>query len=413
MIAQAFLLTIPVLAQITDDDILLSCGWPYPGLSEIAQLHPDGTLVLSTNAGTGSEWGGVGLSVSGRIVNLRNMPRGFNLLDSSGVEVASHDIVGGTVGDVDVLHDGTLVLSLQGGGRLLFFSESGESVGVTTGLSQPLGVHVGARNTVWVCESPPNHPQLWGIKEYDRTGSFLRSFGTTFRPADLIEAPDQTLWIAGMENSEVYQTDFSGNVLRSWGGHLGASGLMGIGMSRDGSVVLTEPGSGKVSRYDQSGSPLGTFPVPCATIPFLLRVLLERPELGTRLCDPATPNSTSKPGRVTAIGSQTLAEGNFTLLATDLPLERNTGYFIMGQSATPFVPPGSAGPICIGSSFVRLLPPVLNTAINSGGFGLTVDTTGPIGGNITPGSTWGFQAWHRDSAAGISNLTDAVEVTFL
>jgi hypothetical protein len=60
----------------------------------------------------------------------------------------------------------------------------------------------------------------------------------------------------------------------------------------------------------------------------------------------------------------------------------------------------------------RYLPPVNNTTQLGGGFSRDVGTTGPESGEITPGSTWGFQAWYRDSGGG-SNLTDAVSVTFL
>ena len=74
--------------------------------------------------------------------------------------------------------------------------------------------------------------------------------------------------------------------------------------------------------------------------------------------------------------------------------------------------PGSAGPICVTPGLLRLLPPVSNTSELPGGFSRAVNTSGPQTGNITGGSTRGFQAWHRDSMAGISNLTDAIRVTF-
>ena len=44
--------------------------------------------------------------------------------------------------------------------------------------------------------------------------------------------------------------------------------------------------------------------------------------------------------------------------------------------------------------------------------GLTEGNGHPISAAITPGSTWNFQAWHRDFAAGVSHFTDAVGVTF-
>ena len=60
-----------------------------------------------------------------------------------------------------------------------------------------------------------------------------------------------------------------------------------------------------------------------------------------------------------------------------------------------------------------MLPPVSNTTEVPGGFARAVGTGGPHTGSITPGSTWNFQAWHRDALAGTSNLTNAVAVAFL
>jgi len=60
----------------------------------------------------------------------------------------------------------------------------------------------------------------------------------------------------------------------------------------------------------------------------------------------------------------------------------------------------------------RLQPPVSDTSELEGGFVREVGTSGPISSAITPGSTWGFQAWYRDAEAGASNFTRAVRVTF-
>ena len=61
-------------------------------------------------------------------------------------------------------------------------------------------------------------------------------------------------------------------------------------------------------------------------------------------------------------------------------------------------------------------PPPNNTNPHPGGFDRQVGTQGiqhPVSVHITAGSTWNFQAWHRDSAAGTSHFTDAVSITFL
>ena len=139
---------------------------------------------------------------------------------------------------------------------------------------------------------------------------------------------------------------------------------------------------------------------------------LPEPVLGTTYCTPAVPNSSGSPGRMIVTGSETVGDDDLVLTATDLPPESNIGYFLMGQGMNVFTPPGSDGPICIAPGLVRYLPPVSNTNEEPGGFSRSVGTSGPVSGLIEPGSTWNFQAWHRDQLVGSSNLTDAVSVTF-
>ena len=134
--------------------------------------------------------------------------------------------------------------------------------------------------------------------------------------------------------------------------------------------------------------------------------------LGLPYCTPAVPNSGGQPGVVAVHGSAVVSDDDLTLFATDLPTDSNLGYFIMGTGTNAFVPLGSAGPICVAPGIQRFLMPVNNTNELPGGFSRVVGTAGPVSGNITAGSTWNFQAWHRDFAAGASNLTDAVSVTF-
>ena len=132
--------------------------------------------------------------------------------------------------------------------------------------------------------------------------------------------------------------------------------------------------------------------------------------LGNTYCTPVA-NSTGSTGLMTVTGSETVGDDDLVLTATRLPTGPNIGYFIMGTGTNTFVPPGSAGPICVTPGLLRYLPPVSNTTELGGGFQRDVGTTGAISGNIAPGSTWNFQAWHRDGMDP-SNLTYAVSVTF-
>jgi len=110
-------------------------------------------------------------------------------------------------------------------------------------------------------------------------------------------------------------------------------------------------------------------------------------------------------------GSDVVSDDDLTLTALRLPPANNIGYFIMGTGMNTFVPPGSSGPICVAPGLRRYLPPVNMTQELTGGFARTVGTSGPVSSAITAGSTWNFQAWHRDGMSP-SNLTDAISVTF-
>jgi len=148
--------------------------------------------------------------------------------------------------------------------------------------------------------------------------------------------------------------------------------------------------------------------LPTNSIPLVYRA----GELGERICSPAVPNSTGQPGRMDVEGSPVVADDVLFLRATELPPQPNIGYFLMGTGSNTFTPPGSAGPICVAPGLRRFLPPVANTTELGGGFARSVGTSGPVSAAIAPGSTWSFQAWHRDGGSP-SNLTDAVSVLFL
>lgn len=140
--------------------------------------------------------------------------------------------------------------------------------------------------------------------------------------------------------------------------------------------------------------------------------------LGETYCE-AMSNSTGLAGRMVVRGSPEVAWDDLNLLAAQLPFEPNLGYFIMGTGMSSFTPPGSEGPICVSPGIKRFLGPAENTTelrnyfgSYTGGFFRDIGTSGPVSGFITAGSTWNFQAWHRDQIYQTSNLTDAVSVTF-
>ena len=135
----------------------------------------------------------------------------------------------------------------------------------------------------------------------------------------------------------------------------------------------------------------------------------ERVTLGSVYCSPNIANSTGVSGQISVTGSDVDADDDLTLTATQLPTNANIGYFIMGTGSNVFVPMGAGSNLCVAPGIQRFIPPVNNTNQFPGGFDRVVGTQGsghPVSANITPGSTWNFQAWHRDQDAGTSHFTD-------
>ena len=110
-------------------------------------------------------------------------------------------------------------------------------------------------------------------------------------------------------------------------------------------------------------------------------------------------------------GSTSVSTNNFFLTATGgIPNQSCTFYYGPNQTQQPF---GNGTRCVTGSQVFRL-------AIESSDFlGLmthSLDNTMPTGaaGQLLAGSTWNFQAWFRDPAAGgaFFNLSDGIEISF-
>ena len=131
-------------------------------------------------------------------------------------------------------------------------------------------------------------------------------------------------------------------------------------------------------------------------------------ELGTNHCL-ATPNSSGQPAAISASGSTSLAANDLALAAQPVPAGQN-GIFFYGptQAQLPF----GNGFQCVTGQLVRL------DVVTAVGDLLAFDVdyaTLPPQVPITAGSTWNFQAWFRDPAAGGANfnLSDGLELAFV
>ena len=119
----------------------------------------------------------------------------------------------------------------------------------------------------------------------------------------------------------------------------------------------------------------------------------------------STVNSTGQPATIDSVGSHLVAVDDFTLLARPVP--DGTGFFLASGQTTQV--PRWDGFLCVASPLART--PVLDAR---GGelFGRVELAALPF--TVLPGSTWHFQAWFEDPAAGGTgaNLSNGVSVTF-
>lgn len=140
-------------------------------------------------------------------------------------------------------------------------------------------------------------------------------------------------------------------------------------------------------------------------------------EIGTSDCGPAVMNSRGLSAAIRAEGSVQTSANTVRLLVNDVPLA-TFGLLILSrdQGSVPNLG-GGVGTLCLGGSIGRDYTNILNSA-GSGRFLTQLDLTRlpqPTGNvAVLPGQTWHFQAWYRDTLAGVpvSNLSDAVSVSF-
>ncbi len=130
----------------------------------------------------------------------------------------------------------------------------------------------------------------------------------------------------------------------------------------------------------------------------------------------AAPNSAGPGAHIGSSGSQSVSANTFTLSVQGAP-PNVLGLFIYAryEAQVPF----GDGFLCLqgGTTGVFRLLPALSTGSLGAAARLLDFTQPPVSsgpGAITPGSTWDFQFWYRDPAAGGSsfNLSDAMAASF-
>ncbi len=123
-----------------------------------------------------------------------------------------------------------------------------------------------------------------------------------------------------------------------------------------------------------------------------------------------SPNSVGNGAVIGFTGLTSVAQNDLFLTVGGAPPNQfGIFYFGDGQVQLPF----GLGFRCVGGSIIRLVPAL---PIGSGGTAsLKLDfDSAPVAGKLIPGSTWFFQFWYRDPAAGGAgfNLSDGLQATF-
>jgi len=125
------------------------------------------------------------------------------------------------------------------------------------------------------------------------------------------------------------------------------------------------------------------------------------------------PNSAGPGASIGSTGALSISANGFNLTASGCPANR-TGLFFYGRTRVQ-VPFGN-GFRCVGGSIFRLNPALTTsstgTALRHLDFTQPPANGGP--GHITPFSTWNFQLWYRDPAAGgaNTNASNGLSATF-
>ncbi|MEZ6018349.1 MAG: VCBS repeat-containing protein [Planctomycetota bacterium] len=138
-----------------------------------------------------------------------------------------------------------------------------------------------------------------------------------------------------------------------------------------------------------------------------------------RFCTPGAPNGAGQRGRIEARGSADVTRSDLVLTARDLPTQSFGLFLASRERATPNVPAGSVGSLCLGGTIARIAGGAQLLATGAlGEFTQALELSAipqPMGTtSVEAWERWSFQAWYRDSinGAATSNFTDAVHVTF-
>lgn len=120
-------------------------------------------------------------------------------------------------------------------------------------------------------------------------------------------------------------------------------------------------------------------------------------------------NSTGDSSSMGFVGTTSVGRDDLTITAGPVP-SGQFGLFIQGELAGNIPIPGGGGDVCISFPVYRL--PIVQSQGGLMSYQLQLQNTVPGIAPITGGTTWRFQAWHRDIAGPGFGLSNALKLVF-
>ena len=119
-------------------------------------------------------------------------------------------------------------------------------------------------------------------------------------------------------------------------------------------------------------------------------------------------NSTGAPALMGFVGTTSVGRDDLTITAGPVP-SGQFGLFIQGELPGN-VPVTGGGAVCISFPVDRL--PIVQSQGGLMSYQVQLQDTVPGIAPITAGTTWRFQAWHRDTAGAGFGLSNALKLVF-
>lgn len=240
--------------------------------NNLYHYRADGMFVQTFDTTGGGALEGATITKGRKLITTRRGPTpGIYIFDADGNRVSFDTPQVSLPGDVSVFSDGTLAVSDQGDGVVLY-SQADQYLGtisdpVITGVSSPFGSTVGPDDSLWIAMFSA------GTARFSRDGTLLAAIDPSYEVQDLAVDPiDGTLWIPSPDGFLHHLTE-DGSELSSFMTAATPPFLRGIAVAADQTLYVTSQNSTSMYHYKPSGELLDDFSL-VSTRPLFISVAL-------------------------------------------------------------------------------------------------------------------------------------------